>query len=120
MDIVSKGFNGSTTALELALGAYGAGKVRWSSYDGTKHGITPSVATLSPVWTHLVGTFDGATWRLYIDGVLDSSVVDPVGSRTNDQKWAIGGVFIMAAIFSTFDGLVDEVRLSNSLRGRNG
>jgi hypothetical protein len=114
-EIVSKGYDGKT-AWELNVGEFGAGKVEWSSYDGSKHGVTASAATLSTgTWNHIVGTYDGSHWILYINGSQDSSVADAVGPQISEQKIYIGAVDV-AEIKGAFDGAIDEVRISNVAR----
>ncbi len=61
-------------------------------------------------FSHLVGTYDGSTMRIYIDGVLDSSKVTTIGTLVNSsQPFIIGG--------STGSGgaeaIYDEVSLYN-------
>ncbi len=61
-------------------------------------------------WTHLAGTFDGITLRLYVNGVLVSSRV--VGGSIVQSSGAvrIGGNLIWGEYFN---GLIDEVRIYN-------
>jgi hypothetical protein len=61
-------------------------------------------------WSHLATTFDGATLRLYINGVLTSSVAYSGSLTVSANDLFIGG----NAVWSEwFDGKIDEVRVYN-------
>ena len=75
--------------------------------------IKSSVTTTSE-WHFYCGTFSGSTSRLYVDGVLtNSSSTASMGTTTRSAAigdgWAVDGN-------SQFDGLIDEVRISNAAR----
>ncbi len=83
--------------------------------NGTTETTTVSDAVIpeSPAWTHVVGTFDGATVRLYINGAKQ---VDQDANTVayNANNGAIGAN--LDSPTQDFDGLIDEVRLSNVTR----
>ncbi len=58
-------------------------------------------------WTHLAGTFDGTTYRFYIDGqsVAAAGTLGP----THAAPLLIGG----SGTCATFEGLMDEVEIFN-------
>jgi len=64
-------------------------------------------------WTHLSGTYDGTTARLYVNGVMISSIqitpspIPPVPS--NNQSWTIGSWDLITG--ESFSGKLDEVRI---------
>lgn len=66
-------------------------------------------------WQHVAGVFDGAELRLYLDGRLVGRA-EADGKRTpNDLPLVVGGdVNNRGRCTSSFDGLIDEVRLSRS------
>lgn len=88
------------------------GKVRFgfTSSAGVFQGFTESTATLSTgTWYHIVGTWDGTTVNLYINGSLDNST-DPAGTptpNTTTGNLCIGRLGPNNAAY--FDGLIDEV-----------
>ena len=85
---------------------------------GLNHPIVGSTAVTMGVWHHVAASYDGATWRLYLDGNLDAeAVVDATPRNDSIQHFGIG-----AALDSTgtpagaLQGAVDEVRVWNHAR----
>jgi hypothetical protein len=67
----------------------------------------------SSTFQHVLGTRSGTTYKLYINGVLQSSL-DPEGN------YAMGGVCrIGAGAYDQFVGLIDEVRIEGVARSSN-
>lgn len=70
-------------------------------------------------WYHIVGTYDGSTLRSYRNGVLlgsgtaAASITTP---STPSTSYRIGQVGIANSDFAQVNGLLDEVRFSNSRR----
>jgi hypothetical protein len=58
-------------------------------------------------WHHVVGTYDGETRRVYVDGVMEGSVYSPGQLSPNTADLVIGGYD------EPFDGVLDEVRIFN-------
>ncbi|MCH7497345.1 MAG: hypothetical protein IH971_05795, partial [Candidatus Marinimicrobia bacterium] len=71
----------------------------------------PETTTIG-VWTHVAGTYDGISVKLYINGNLVNEVpyTDNIGS--SDVGFYISGLILR----ERFNGLIDEVRLWNSTR----
>ena len=59
-------------------------------------------------WTFLAGTFDGTTWRLYVNGLLKTTAGGNLGP-INAAPLEIGG----SGSCATFGGLIDEVEIFN-------
>jgi hypothetical protein len=59
-------------------------------------------------WTHLAGTFDGSTFRFYINGTLAGTGTGTLGP-TNNEPLRIG----KSGDCANFVGLIDEVELFN-------
>ena len=86
------------TLMPAAGGTYGgAGAVTFAS-------------TSIPVnaWTHLAQTYDGATIRLYVNGVVASSLPKTGALETNTSPLSIGGT---NAYGEFFQGFIDDVRV---------
>jgi hypothetical protein len=65
---------------------------------------------------HVVGTFDGKTYKLYVDGDLKGAVDDPRPvDYTTRLDWTIGTNVVPQAggFYRTFNGVIDEVHIFN-------
>lgn len=88
----------------------------WVSTDCSSPASTVSGNTAISLgtWSHVVGTYDGETMRIYINGYLDGVDTTPSGSMCNGAadinigRWAEGGW--------QFDGLIDEVKIFSYAR----
>jgi hypothetical protein len=84
-------------------------------------------------WMHVAATYDGATIRLWIDGVLDAQYASPGRIRHSEAPLEVGnavdprwlssfGGDLRASLthdptpYYAFDGLIDELRLSSVAR----
>ena len=74
-------------------------------------------------WHHIAATYDGQTWRLYLDGVLDAT--STLGSpftpeSTSIQHAALGSALTSGGVPGAspgyFAGTIDEVRVWNVAR----
>jgi len=109
-----------TTGLSYAL--YGndgdtnpsrpAGYVRNSSADKE---ATAGPALPVGAWTHLAVTYDGTSVRLYVNGVLRSTLAGAGGGiTTSTAPVRIGGNVVFSSPGTEyFAGLIDEVRIYN-------
>ena len=78
---------------------------RTSDVDVTSGSVVPA-----DTWTHLATTYDGATVRLYVNGVLAASKAATGAIVTSTLPLRIGGNNIWGEFF---EGSIDEVRLYN-------
>jgi len=62
------------------------------------------------VWTHLAGTYDGSSLRLYINGIEAANLVQAGPIATSSGPLRIGGNSIWGEFFK---GRIDEVRVYN-------
>jgi hypothetical protein len=64
------------------------------SYNGTGHGASfavPPADLGSGDWVYLAGTYDGANWNLYRNGILVGTTPDTTGALpVVNANWAIG------------------------------
>ncbi len=84
-------------------------------FDGEDHfAEVPISADDIGTWIHLLGTFDGQTWRLYKAGVEVATLQTDKGPTSFDAGWGIGGrVVTTPPAPRVFDGRIDEVRFYN-------
>lgn len=68
-------------------------------------------------WHHVVGTYDGAYLRIYVDGVLDGmAYIGPVVAYTGPAAMRIGNIqnsthIVAPTHIGVFDGVIDDVRI---------
>ncbi len=85
---------------------------------GLNHPVVGTTVVTSGVWHHVAATYDGATWRLYLDGFLDGTAAANATPRHDSIQHAS----IASALNSTgaasgyFDGVIDEIRIWNHAR----
>lgn len=86
--------------------------------DGGNHPIVGTIAVPWGEWHHVAASYDGMTWRLYVDGQLDVQVVAGATPRSDTlQHFAIGTAMdTMGAPKGFFAGALDEVRVWNRAR----
>ena len=100
------------------------GQLVYALYSSTGNGRPDSEATIggsnrtlaatsalpTGTWTHLASTYDGATLRLYVNGIQVSQLAVSGSITTSTGALRIGGNAIWGEYFS---GLIDEVRIYN-------
>lgn len=85
---------------------------------GLNHPVVGSTPVVNDTWYHAAATYDGSTWRLYLNGVLDGQLVVNRPPRADSIQHAA----IATAMNSTgaaagfFNGDIDEVRVWNVAR----
>jgi Concanavalin A-like lectin/glucanases superfamily/PASTA domain len=89
-----------------------AGYVRVNPVLTTTDRAVRGVAALPlNTWTHLATTYDGTNQRMYVNGVLVSTVAGTGGINQANGALRIGGNASSTGEF--FQGLIDEVRVYN-------
>lgn len=121
--LVAKGRNetdGSTVDMNYFFGIDPTGRLVADFEDaatGANHPATGvAVIPIGPTWHHAAATYDGSTWRLYLDGVLDQTTAIGAFTPRSDsiQHAAIGSALNSSGTPNGFfDGPIDEVRLWN-------
>ena len=103
--------NGSVLAgSEVFLRLEGGTNYVVGSSDGTNTHGARAPALVGGQWIHLVGTYDGTHWNLYVNGEMAATVADTVGALpVGNAEWAIGATGNGWA--DSFAGSVDEVAI---------
>ena len=110
--------DGSNLDANWVLGINASGNVLAADFEdeatGLNHPVSGTTAITDGSWHHAAATYDGTTWRLYLDGRLETTLL--VGAFT-PQPHSIQGAGLGAMFTSTgtalghFDGALDEARV---------
>ena len=85
--LITKGMaqaDGNNLDMNYFLGIHGTTRVLVADFEDTATGLNHPVQGVTPIcdniWYHAAATYDGTTWRLYLNGALETTLV--VGSFT--------------------------------------
>ncbi|HZO85622.1 MAG TPA: LamG domain-containing protein, partial [Verrucomicrobiae bacterium] len=90
--------------------------------NGTPPGLNHPIAGATPisnnVWHHAAATYDGATWRLYLNGALERelAVNQPVRANSIQHASLATALNSSGAARGFFRGSLDEARIWNYAR----
>lgn len=99
----------SGSDVQGALSQRATDKYGFSTTTGGVLNTLESVTAISTAaYRHIVGTYDGTTKKIYVDGVLDNSVARTGSLANNAWTWAVGSTSGGAGT-AWYDGRVDEV-----------
>ncbi len=73
------------------------------------------VALATNQWNYIVGTSDASRHKVYVNGVLVQDIAAPTGS-VDDATYPYRRIGTLGSIDWWFNGIVDEVRISNVAR----
>ena len=85
---------------------------------GLNHPVTGTTAVATGVWYHAAVTYDGTSWRLYLNGNLDAelSVGQPPRSDSIQHSGIATAMTSTGSAAGYFDGIIDEIRIWNYAR----
>ncbi|MDB6080171.1 MAG: phosphohydrolase [Akkermansiaceae bacterium] len=85
---------------------------------GLNHPVAGTTAVPVGVWTHAAATYDGTTWRLYLNGHLEAelNVGQPPASNSIQHAGIGTAMDSTATPQGAFHGVMDEVRIWNRAR----
>ncbi len=101
---------------KLGLNTNNAGKYEFelSTTIGADILLDSGVPFVSGTWAHVVGTYDGTTMRIYVNGVLKGS--KPVGGTVQYNSTGRFRLGSNSAGAETMNAVVDEARVSSVAR----
>ena len=127
--LVTKGrveAEGDNRDMNFFLGIGVPGGTLVADFEDTTSGMNHPVYGTTPitpdVWHHAAATYDGTTWKLYLDGALDASLTlagSPTPRYDSLQHAALATALTSAGVSGaagTFQGVLDEPRIWNYAR----
>ncbi len=119
--ILSKGGNGTTSNIGYSFGLFTSDLGVRNLYIGstqqpseTYYNAEADISNWSTnQWHHVVATYDGSNWNLYIDGLLKATGAAPFGALSTPKSAMIGAGDLWNSIGSYFDGKIDDVAIWN-------
>ena len=122
--LVTKGrveAEGSNRDLNFFLGINVANGVLVADFEdtagGMNHPVYGATAVTPNVWHHAAATYDGSTWKLYLDGALDASLTlagNPTPRNDSIQHAGLATAMTSAGVTGAagyFQGVLDEARI---------
>ena len=106
VDIVLRKGEGNPNNYQLAIAD---GKVALYLDDSDANGTRSTTVLSAGRWYHVVGTWDGSTVKIYVDGKLETSAVRTGTIATDTRPVYIGG----RSGTDLFDGMQRDIRLYN-------
>ena len=106
------------SAEDKQLGIYSDGSIYGYSYNASLVNQPLSGGVLTPgTWRHVAYVYDGASERLYIDGILVNSKIETgeIGDGAPSQM-VIGAALFRNPSYVSFLGDIDSLRISNTAR----
>jgi hypothetical protein len=115
------GGEGNTLDMNYILALVYNGKLAADLEDqrwGQNHPVVGATTVTPNVWHHGAVTYDGAVWRLYLDGSLDAWNVAELVPRSNSLlHFGLGSALnSLGQPAGFFDGAMDEARVWNYAR----
>jgi hypothetical protein len=88
--------------------------------SGLNHPVAGVTAIQNNIWYHAAATYDGTTWRLYLNGLLEAELAVSATPRYDSiQHFGLGTAMNSTGAQSgRFDGVLDEVRVWNYARNQ--
>src|SRR4029453_4159686 len=129
LPLVTKGrgeAEGSNVDENYLLGINTAGNVVAADFEegaaGASPGLNHPISGVTPIqnntWYHVAATYDGNTWRLYLNGELEAELFVGQPPRSDSVQHAGLGTCLNSSggAGGFFDGTLDETRIWNVAR----
>ncbi len=114
--IVSKG-QWAANDLPYELTVNPGGNIYWQFYDDAGRDSCSPPSPLATEWHHIAGTYDGTSFKCYIDGVMKNEFAYKGKLPTNTANVTVGKRSKAAECY--FAGMIDEVAIFSSALNEN-
>lgn len=109
--VIGKGYDPNNGGDEISLRCDGSYQYQGGIYDTNVGDVRVTGGIISSNWQHVVCTYDGTRWNLYLDGALvGQSSANTNGALNFPTPWAIGDG-TASANNRIFEGNLSEVAL---------
>jgi Concanavalin A-like lectin/glucanases superfamily/Divergent InlB B-repeat domain len=88
------------------------------SSPSANHPVVGTTSIANGSWHHVAATYDGTTWKLYLDGALEASLAvgQPMAAASTLPVAIASALNSSSTADGFFDGAIDEVRVWNYAR----
>jgi hypothetical protein len=104
-DVASSGANSSASHFVL----YNSTGITAYNYTNGNVTLTGTETAAAETWHHIAVTREGSTFRLFVNGVLDTSATNANAMNNTSVDYAIGGVGDFASYFT---GYIQDFRIT--------
>jgi len=87
--------------------------------NGLNHPITGNTTITNDVWHHAAVTFDGTTFSIYLDGLLETSI-NPINANSGANPLATSIPRGDSVQFAALGAMLTSTAVASSQTGRNG
>ncbi len=118
--------DGSNVDMNYFLGIDGATGLLVADFEegasgtapGQNHPVSGTTVIQNATWYHAAATYDGTTWRLYLNGALERTLVvgQPVRADSTQDAGLGTALNSSGTPAGAFNGVLDEARIWNSAR----
>ncbi len=127
--IISKGTddgNGTTNDINYFLGILSSDNKIVADFEegtgqptpGLNHPVTGTTVIQNNTWYHVAATYDGVNWKIYLNGILETTLaVNRIPQSASIEHAGIGTTMKSTGTASGFfNGRIDEARIWNSAK----
>lgn len=108
--VIGKGYDPNYNADEISLRCDGSYQYQGGIYNSTLGDVRVTGGIVATNWSHVVCTYDGTRWNLYVNGAFVAETTSTNGALNFPTPWAIGDG-TASANSRIFEGNLSEVAL---------